>query len=53
MNSLQIDIMILISGYLIAFVIYLVNKELGLKIRNTMNYIVITFIMYLMICSIV
>lgn len=53
MNSLQIDIMILISGYVVAFMIYLVNKDLGLKIRNTMNYIVITFIMYLMICSIV
>lgn len=53
MNSLQIDIMILISGYVIAFMIYLVNKDLGLKIRNTMNYIVITFIIYLMICSIV
>lgn len=53
MNSLQIDIMILISGYAIAFMIYLVNKDLGLKIKTTLNYIVITFIMYLMICSIV
>lgn len=53
MNSLQIDIMILISGYVIAFMIYLVNKGLGLKIKTTLNYLVITFIMYLMICSIV
>lgn len=53
MNSLQIDIMIFLIGYVIAFMIYLVNKDLGLKIRNAMNYIVITFIIYLMICSIV
>lgn len=53
MNSLQIDIMILISGYVIAFMIYLVNKGLGLKLKTTLNYIVIIFIMYLMICRIV
>lgn len=53
MNSLQLDIMIFIIGYVIAFIIYLINKDLGLKIKATLNYIVITFIMYLMICSIV
>ena len=53
MNSLQIDILIIIFGYIIAFIIYLINKDLGLKIKMTLNYLVITFIMYLMICSIV
>ena len=53
MNSLQLDILIIVLGYVIAFMIYLVNKDLGLKIKTTLNYIVITFIMYLMICSIV
>lgn len=52
MNSLQIDILIIVSGYVVAFMIYLVNKDLGFKIRNTLNYIVIAFIVYLMICSI-
>ena len=52
MNSLQIDIMIFIIGYVIAFIIYLVNKDLGLKIKTTLNYLVISFVIYLMICSI-
>lgn len=52
MNSLQIDILIIVLGYVIGFMIYLVNKDLGLKIKMALNYIVIAFVMYLMICSI-
>lgn len=52
MNSLQIDILIIVLGYVIAFIVYLINKDLGLKIRNALNYVVIAFVMYLMICSI-
>ena len=53
MNSLQMDIIIIVLGYVIAFIVYFINKDLGLQIKTTLNYIVITFIMYLMICSIV
>ena len=53
MNSLQIDIMIFVTGYIVSFMIYLFNKDLGLRIKMTLNYVVITFIIYLMICSIV
>ena len=52
MNSLQIDIILFATGYVIAFVMYLIDRNLGLKIKGTMDLICISFIIYLMICSI-
>ena len=46
------DLIIFGIGYVIAFILYLINKDLGLKIKVSLNYIVIAFVMYLMICSI-
>lgn len=52
MNSLQIDIILFATGYVIAFVMYLIDRNLGLKIKTALNYVVIAFVMYLMICSV-
>ena len=52
MNSLQMDLIIFSMGYVIAFIVYLIDRNLGLKIKGTMDLICISFIMYLIICSI-
>ena len=52
MNSLQIDIMIFIMGYIVAFITYLFNREIGLQLRNTITHIIIVFVIYIMICSV-
>lgn len=52
MDSLQMLIITFITTYIIAFIVYLFNKQLGLQFRNGLNGCVIAITIYLLICCI-
>ena len=50
MDSLQILIMIICIGYIVSFITYLINREYGLRMRDSLNMFILFLLFYFTAC---
>ena len=48
MDSVQLLIMIILIGYILSFITYFINREYGLRMRDSMNAFVLFLLFYIL-----